>query len=132
MPIANAASVVSSPFGGDVIVAVTFAPVLLALVWHEGLIQGPRLAAAVSAASYTVYIVHLPLLVFLRAWLVRGAPWQPDLRHAAAACAIFGLTVGYAFVVARFTEQRTGLVRQAVVRLWQRSVATSAHMIQSV
>jgi len=37
-----------------------------------------RLARLLASISYTLYVVHLPLLVFLRAWFVPGAPWTPN------------------------------------------------------
>lgn len=71
-----------------------------------------RLAHFAAGFSYTLYLAHLPALVFLCAWLDQR--WQPDLVHG-----LYGLIVAagvliYAFVLSRLTEARTDQVRRAL------------------
>lgn len=64
--------------------------------------------------SYTLYLVHLPPLVFVHAWLyARGiGRWQPDARHIAFAVGIAATTVLYAYVISFGTEMRTDAFRR--------------------
>ncbi|MHB8731309.1 MAG: acyltransferase family protein [bacterium] len=73
-------------------------------------------AKFLAEMSYTLYAVHLPLLVFLQAWLVRSARWQPDAAHLARLAGIVLLVFAYAFAVSRLTEARTDDVRRFVLR----------------
>lgn len=73
-----------------------------------------RLATASAGFSYTLYLVHLPLLVFLRAALSHAGvgQWQPDIPHLALGGAIaFGVLL-YAWLVSRVTEAKTGDIRR--------------------
>jgi len=72
-----------------------------------------RLARRLAGFSYTLYVVHLPVLAFLSAWLARQR-WQPNAIHALAGMALAGCILAYAFVVAQLTEYRTGAVRARV------------------
>jgi len=66
--------------------------------------------------SYTLYAVHLPLLVFLQAWLVGSARWQPDPAHLLRLAGIVLVVFAYAFVISRVTEARTDDVRRFILR----------------
>ncbi len=39
------------------------------------------IATGLAGMSYTLYAVHLPILVFLQAWLIPSTRWQPDAPH---------------------------------------------------
>lgn len=70
-----------------------------------------RSARALANLSFTLYVAHMPLLVFLRAALVPDTPWSPDAPHVAAAGLLAMVALAYAIVVAHFTEARTEQVR---------------------
>jgi len=72
-----------------------------------------RTARMLAGFCYTLYVVHLPALAFLSAWLVRQR-WQPNAIHALAGVALAGCILAYAFVVAQLTQYRTGAVRARV------------------
>jgi peptidoglycan/LPS O-acetylase OafA/YrhL len=69
------------------------------------------IAGKLAAFSYTLYVVHLPLLVFIRALAVPDAPWTPSVSHVLLAGLISVLAVFYAAIVYRFTEAKTDRVR---------------------
>jgi hypothetical protein len=54
----------------------------------------------------------------LRGVLDPGGNWQPDLWHLLYALAITLLMLGCAYLVAEFTEARTGSVRRRLLQPW--------------
>jgi peptidoglycan/LPS O-acetylase OafA/YrhL len=68
-----------------------------------------------SRFSYTLYLVHAPILVFLAAYLFgAGQRWQPDPKHFMEAGA-FGLVVlAYSLLIWRLTEANTEVVRNRI------------------
>jgi len=71
-----------------------------------------RLAHLLAGFSYSLYVLHFPFVLFLRAWI--GAPqrWQPQGRYLVFAAAIGLLTLIYAWAVSIFTENKTSVVRR--------------------
>lgn len=69
---------------------------------------------ALGVRSYTLYVVHFPLLFFIRATLLPSGRWQPDTRHLAYGSFILVFPLLYAFAVARMTESKTPVVREWV------------------
>ena len=83
---------------------------------NGGLPRAPALARParwLAGSSYTLYLVHLPIVVFLQAWLVSegGTRWQPDFVHLAAGAGIALALIAYAALFGAFTEARTDRVR---------------------
>jgi peptidoglycan/LPS O-acetylase OafA/YrhL len=118
---------VGSPFIADWLVGIAAACVVsvLARTSREAVTETddvPRragFAAGFAGFSYTLYLVHLPLLTFAHAWLYSAGVrrWQPDLAHLGVAA---GMALGvllYAWLLSRVTEARTSEVRHAVSRL---------------
>lgn len=105
-----------SLFLSDFLIDVTFTAVLLSLLnsgnspvakWYE------RTATSLSALSYTLYLAHVPLLVFLNAWLLgEHSRWQPTTRYYAVSLFLGLMTLSYVFLVWRLTEAKTERVRQ--------------------
>jgi peptidoglycan/LPS O-acetylase OafA/YrhL len=79
---------------------------------------GRTVSGTIAGFSFTLYVAHMPLIVFLAAVLTRNgaAPWQPDAAHLAALVPLTALVLGYAWVLARLTEERTVQVRRWVER----------------
>jgi peptidoglycan/LPS O-acetylase OafA/YrhL len=77
-------------------------------------------AGQLSRVSYTLYLVHVPLLVFLSAWLVPQQKWNADVPHLLMATMVIAVVFAYALVVAHFTEARTDDVRRVVLRQYER------------
>jgi peptidoglycan/LPS O-acetylase OafA/YrhL len=75
-------------------------------------------AKTLASFSYTLYLTHFPVLLLLRGVLDPSGNWQPDLWHLLYALAIALLMLGYAYLVAEFTEARTGSVRRRLLQPW--------------
>jgi peptidoglycan/LPS O-acetylase OafA/YrhL len=75
-----------------------------------------RLARASARFSYTLYLVHMPLLVLLAGFLVHDKRWQPTGMHVLVGGSVFACLLVYAWLVASFTEFRTDLMRARVER----------------
>ncbi|HEY0780687.1 MAG TPA: hypothetical protein VGD56_22205, partial [Gemmatirosa sp.] len=109
------------PVGRDVAVSIAFAIVLyLVVASGPATTPAPRTAAfwsALAGFSYTLYLVHFPVLVFLEAVTRRfaGPRWQPSATTAALAVAIGALVVAYAWAISRITELQTERFRTRVV-----------------
>jgi peptidoglycan/LPS O-acetylase OafA/YrhL len=62
--------------------------------------------------SYSLYLVHTPFLIFLRALLIKGERWPFDLEHLLYGALIFAAVLVYAWLVAELTEKHTNKVRK--------------------
>jgi peptidoglycan/LPS O-acetylase OafA/YrhL len=71
-----------------------------------------RFWSFVASFSYTLYAVHLPLLIFVTAGLERSARWEPSLRSFALYGSVCCLAVAYAFVLANVAEYRSPALRR--------------------
>ncbi|HEX2917399.1 MAG TPA: acyltransferase, partial [Edaphobacter sp.] len=59
----------------------------------------------ISRFSYTLYVVHMPALLFLTALFAGYRLWSPtDIRHHLMALGILAVVLLYAWIVAMFTE----------------------------
>jgi peptidoglycan/LPS O-acetylase OafA/YrhL len=67
-------------------------------------------AHALSRSSYTLYLVHVPLLVFIAAWMAH-ARQLPNAQSELEGVAIFAVVMVYAQVVWFFFEKRTDAIR---------------------
>jgi peptidoglycan/LPS O-acetylase OafA/YrhL len=76
-----------------------------------------RIARFLAGFSYSLYVLHFPLLLFLRAWLVPAQRWEPDLPHLGYGVVIAVAVLGFAWFVSIFTEGKTRIARQ-----WMRNV----------
>ena len=105
----------------DLGVGVTCAAFLYTvLVWPPTRRPSARVAllwAELAGCSYTLYLVHMPALVFLEALARHLTPdrWAPSPRNALLALAIGAGIVAYAWWVSRFTERNTDAFRRRVV-----------------
>jgi peptidoglycan/LPS O-acetylase OafA/YrhL len=76
-----------------------------------------RITHFFSDFSYSLYVLHFPFILFLRARITPYYRWQPDPIHLLYGVLIGSLAIGYAWITAVFTENKTRLVRS-----WMRSV----------
>ncbi len=74
-----------------------------------------RSAKYTAGMSYTLYLTHMPALVFIAAWL--GHRWVPGWRTFLIACALLLIPLGYAAVVAMAFERNTDRVRKRLEAL---------------
>jgi peptidoglycan/LPS O-acetylase OafA/YrhL len=75
-----------------------------------------RFSRGLARFSYTLYLVHFPLLTLIAALVIGERRWQPTLPHFAAAVGILFGTIAYAWGVAALTEFHTDAVRKWVER----------------
>lgn len=73
-------------------------------------------AKKLAGFSYTLYLTHFPALLLLRALVNPHGNWQPDPLHLTYAVGIGLSILGYAYLVAEFTEARTASVRRRLLR----------------
>jgi hypothetical protein len=99
----------------DYVVGIVFAAGLYVLL-HDSRPAVPntyvRLAQATANFSFTLYVFHMSLLIFLRAALFDGAPWTPSATHAGATTVIFFTAVAYSAFMWWLAEARTDSVRR--------------------
>lgn len=73
--------------------------------WYE------RPSREIAGFSYTLYLVHTPMLMLLTALLAGETRWLPDTRHIAIGLSVLVFVIGYAYLVAKVTEFRTAEIR---------------------
>jgi peptidoglycan/LPS O-acetylase OafA/YrhL len=108
-----AASKMSGNFGSDFAVGLAFAVWMPALVgawsrrgWWEAAGGG------LSAVSYTLYVVHFPVLFFVVSVWLRGQQFQPDLRGMGWFGGLSLVSVAVGTVMWWIFERRTDSVRR--------------------
>lgn len=82
-----------------------------------------RIAKSLAGCSYTLYLLHTPVLVFLSVWIYRetGTKWIPDLSSISLSFIVMIVVFSYALFVAHFTEARTDEVRRWVSNRFDRN-----------
>jgi len=64
--------------------------------------------------SYTLYVVHTPVLVLIAALISRPIRWQPTAPHLLTGFGILLLVVAFCICVAKVTEFRTDILRRGI------------------
>jgi peptidoglycan/LPS O-acetylase OafA/YrhL len=80
-----------------------------------------RYASRLAKSSFTLYVVHAPILLFLSATTIRRreALWQPTAGRMVAGVVLTAVIVGLAEVISWGTERRTAAVRSWLgTRTW--------------
>ena len=94
---------------------------LVWLGWSKkdlGAVEAYRwVAATLAGFSYTLYVVHFPLLVLARACLLPAGRWQPSWISGTYGAALFAGALLFAFALSRVTEAKTGSAR-ALLASW--------------
>jgi peptidoglycan/LPS O-acetylase OafA/YrhL len=107
-----------SPLISDVAVGLAFSAFLFGVLQLDFRIRPAglylRSAHLFAGFSYSLYVLHFPLLLFLRAWIVPGQRWQPDGRHIFYGFGIGVAILTFAWLVARVTENKTADVRRSL------------------
>ena len=110
---------ISSDLLTDYIVGLCFA------LWLYALLLGSRNDASpayihgarkLAGFSYTLYLTHFPALLLVSGLLDPPENLQPDAQHLAYALGIGLVALTYAYLVAEFTEARTAIVRDRLLR----------------
>ncbi len=74
------------------------------------------IAREFAGFSYSLYVLHFPLLLFLRAWIVPPQRWQPTPAHLLLAAGVAILCLFFAWAVSLVTERKTSEARKWVKR----------------
>jgi peptidoglycan/LPS O-acetylase OafA/YrhL len=111
----------SSGISSDYLVGFAFALFLFAVVLgsrNDVSSAYAHITKKLSGFSYTLYLVHFPVLLLLYGLLEPTGKWQPDPLHLLYALGIVFLILVYSYGVAEFTEARTAIVRHRLIQLW--------------
>jgi peptidoglycan/LPS O-acetylase OafA/YrhL len=109
----------------DLVTGALFAAAIFLIVRAPSRDQDDRgtrkdaVAARLAAFSYTLYLVHLPVLALIRAGLQHHGNllWQPSALHPAMAATFTVVVVAFAFAVSIVTEEQTDRVRMWIARV---------------
>lgn len=99
----------------DTLLAVTFAAFLYCLKHNHSpatSATAQRTAAFFANFSYTLYLLHLPPLIFLRACLTYETEWAPVASSWLKLFAIIFAVAFYAYLISLGTERQTDRVRR--------------------
>lgn len=110
-----ARTVKTNTLGTNTAVGIAFALFLfgvLQLKSGDGSPTYPAIAHFLAGFSYSLYVLHFPFLLFLRAWLVPPQRWQPDAFHLRDGFLIGMVTLGFAWLISTFTENKTRVARR--------------------
>jgi peptidoglycan/LPS O-acetylase OafA/YrhL len=80
---------------------------------REGLYSA--LAKCLAGFSFSLYVLHLPFLVFLRSCLTYDHGWPPDVRHWLYSMGLMAAVMLYAFFVSLITEANTDRTRNWII-----------------
>jgi peptidoglycan/LPS O-acetylase OafA/YrhL len=103
-----------SALGSDLAVGIAFTLFLFGILQLEAGASSPSYANAArffAGFSYSLYVLHFPLLLFLRAWVVPEQRWQPTAANGAFGVLIGAVVLTIAWIVSRFTESKTHVAR---------------------
>jgi peptidoglycan/LPS O-acetylase OafA/YrhL len=108
--------------GSDLAVGIAFALFLFGVLQLEsgaGPARYSEISHLFAGYSYSLYVLHFPLLLFLRAWIVPRDRWQPNGAHIIWAILIGAGVLGFAWLVSLFTESKTHVARNWVRRMFR-------------
>lgn len=108
------------PILSDLEVGFVFTLFLFALLQYEVRENSSPYSAIAhrfAGFSYSLYVLHFPLLLFFRAWLVPPERWQPTPIHLLYAALVGAGSLLFAWFVSLFTEGKTTVARNWLTRL---------------
>jgi peptidoglycan/LPS O-acetylase OafA/YrhL len=107
-------------FRGDLLMGAVFTIFLFGVLQLDFGARNPfyeRLAQGLAGFSYSLYVLHFPLLLFLRARIAPTGKWQPDAVHLGYWSILGAAVLAYSWFISMFTERRTKAVRNWMRRL---------------
>lgn len=98
----------------DIILGLVFSLLMLVMSFQQGEEKGNIISSVLlwfSDFSYTIYLTHLPFLVFILSIVIKQSRWQPDTQHIFYGFGLVLITVFYARIVYFLTEKNTSVLR---------------------
>ncbi len=120
------------PIPTDFAIGISFAAMLYFLIaacrqHHSIHPTYAKVASFVSGISFSLYVLHTPLLIFLNAKIIgSGERWQPDIKHTAIGLGIAAVAFVYVYLIWLVTEARTATVRHAIHDMFTKKEAPVA------
>lgn len=74
-----------------------------------------RVGAGLTACSYSIYVTHFPVLLFIRSWR-NGAAWPLSNSTALQGVGLVILAAGFGWIFAQATEAHTKSVRKLILK----------------
>lgn len=107
--------------------------VLLSASGSAGNSRGVHLIRQGARFSFTLYVTHMPALLFLTALVAGDQLWPPNsLYHEAVALSVLAILLAFAYGIAALTEFHTDSVRRSIEKLLnKRSPLTPANEPQN-
>ena len=103
------------PLLSDYTLGLIFAFAVYVLL-HSAVSQSSKsyriIATELAGMSYSLYLTHLPLLVFLFAVLQNSQRWQADLNGMLHFCSVLFVTFAFSLGFAKLTEAKTDVCRK--------------------
>jgi peptidoglycan/LPS O-acetylase OafA/YrhL len=118
----------STVLGSDLGVGIAFALLLFGILQLEIRANSPRymgISRQLAGFSYSLYVLHFPMLLFLRSWIVPQERWQPDARNFFYAVFVGSGVLLFAWLISLFTEKKTHDARDLVRRVAGRWITRS-------
>lgn len=117
----------SQSFGGDVMLACGIAVLLLSCKKHCLLpARMAPLSRKLASFSYSLYLIHLPIIFFLSAVRKPGNKWQPDASAIGLTAVMLLAIVFGAWCFSLMTEAKTSQVRLTITNFvrghWKRRI----------
>jgi peptidoglycan/LPS O-acetylase OafA/YrhL len=103
----------------DALIGISFATLILGILQLQNTPNSrlANLSRSFAGFSYSLYVLHFPLLFLTRAIVAPQNRWQPDGPHLLyGACIAAGL-LSYSFLISRITEANTTKIRTLVRNL---------------
>ena len=106
--------------GGDTVLGLATVLLIRTLLSARGRAEPDatwvRMSRFLAQGSFTLYVVHMPLLVLLASLIAGGARFSPSVSTLAFAAVPLGITVVAAYCLASVTEFHTASVRAWIER----------------
>ncbi len=123
----------SAVLGSDLAVGIAFTLFLFGILQLEVGANGAHYSGAAhrfAGFSYSLYVLHFPLLLFLRSWVVSPERWKPSGIKMFYATLIGLGVLSFAWLISLFTEHRTHEARRLLQRVlgrWNTESPRSTH-----
>jgi peptidoglycan/LPS O-acetylase OafA/YrhL len=112
--------VLAHALAGDFLVGGSFALLVFALLqWQSPCARDVyhKLSSGLAGFSYSLYVFHLPVVVFLGAWTLTDRKWQPSGGHLVYVFVLLVLITAWTFLLSRLTEAYTERMRRFLLHL---------------